>query len=529
MIRSFSIVLLTLFFPFHLFSQTEPTPLSVDLVSYMTGLINPVDIAFQNDTMFIVDQEGRIRMALDGLQINDHFLEITDLVQYNGERGLLGLAFDPDFNSNRTFYVNYTDNDGNTIIAAYKTFPDSLMGDPTTATILVTIAQPFTNHNGGQIKFGPDGYLYVGMGDGGSSGDPGDRSQNPLELLGKMLRYEVNADEATIPDDNPFVNDTTTLDDIWALGLRNPWRFSFDMDNGDLWIGDVGQNFYEEVNYQSASSTGGENWGWRCREGFHAFNSLDCGPASDYDEPILEYDHNDNRCSITGGYVYRGSDSELLNGVYLAIDYCSGYLFGYRINEDAENQLYEFSDFGFGYTAFGQDDDGEMYVANADGTIYKITDTCHTQIPALAYSSDSLIVEVGANYYWFYNDTEIEGWNQNYLIPNEIGVYYVIVENEYGCDVKSNTIDLNTVSINSVDKNNFVVYPNPFTNEISVIGFQNKIVEIKLYSISGKQIFVFSGAVSERIKIPSSLQKGSYILQLKDDENNIYNQLIIKK
>lgn len=510
-------------------AQTEPTSLSVELTSYMTGLSNPVDIVFLNDTMFIVDQDGVINMAVDGVTLSTPFLNITSIVLHSGERGLLGLAFDPDFNTNRTFYVNYTNNNNNTVVASYKTYTDSLVGDPTTATILKTIDQPFTNHNGGQIRFGPDDYLYIGMGDGGSAGDPGNRSQDPQELLGKMLRYQANADELTIPSDNPFVGDTTTLDDIWAIGLRNPWRFSFDMDNGNLWIGDVGQNMYEEVNYQSSSSTGGENWGWRCREGLHPYNSLNCGPASDYDDPIFEYDHSGNNCSITGGFVYRGSDSELLNGVYLGIDYCSGYLFGYRMNEAEDDITYDFGDFGFGFTCFGQDAEGEMYVAKSDGTLYKISDPCHTQIPLLSFSTDSLIVEEGVNYYWFFNDEEILDWNQNILIPTELGNYYCIVENEFGCDVMSNTIDINSLSVSSSFTSEFSVYPNPFTDVINISGLSNQIVQISLFSISGKKLWSILSSKTENINLPSSLKSGSYILQLEDDKKNKYSQLIFKK
>ena len=279
--RLFTILSFLFIHPLFLFSQAEPTPLSAELESYITGLSTPVDIQFQDGIMFIVDQDGIITMA-DGDQIlSDEFMDISNIVQFSGERGLLGLAFDPGFDTNRTFYVDYINNSGNTVIAAYQTYDDSLAADLLTASILLTIDQPYSNHNGGQIQFGNDGYLYIGMGDGGSAGDPQGNSQNTSKLLGKMLRIAVTEDSYSIPVDNPFVDSTGYLDEIWATGVRNPWRFSFDMINGDLWIADVGQNAYEEIDYQPVSSDGGENWGWRCYEGLHTYNTSGCGPSSD--------------------------------------------------------------------------------------------------------------------------------------------------------------------------------------------------------------------------------------------------------
>ena len=528
--NSYIIILFVLFF-IQSRAQIEVTPLDIELQSFMTGLSNPVDLVFLNDTMFIVDQDGIINMAVDGVLLEDDFLNITSIVQFSGERGLLGLAFDPDFESNRTFYVDYVNNSGNTVIAAYQTFEDSLMGDPGSATILLTISQPFSNHNGGQIKFGPDGYLYIGMGDGGSAGDPGDRSQDPQEYLGKMLRIDVNADSYTIPSDNPFVDDMSTLNEIWALGLRNPWRFSFDMQTGDLWIGDVGQNEYEEVDFQEASSAGGENWGWRCYEGLHPYNTAGCGPASAYDAPIFEYQHTGGSCSVTGGYVYRGADSELLNGVYLGIDYCSGYLFGIRRLETNDIETYDFGNNGFGFTTFGQDADGEMYLAKTSGVIYKLVDPCHSQIPELIFNNDSLLVDSAENHHWFLNGEMIEGANDAFYIPSEFGIYYCIIENEYGCNIQSNEIDLTYLNIDANQKDEFIISPNPFNSSISIQGFKHNINELTLYTLSGNVIWNkrMENSESLNIQLPSDLSNGPYMIQLTDDKGNRYTQLIIKK
>lgn len=517
--------------PLSAIAQNQPTALDVELELFMSGTENTVDIAFYNDTMFLVDQDGIITMVVDGTELADPFLNITGIVQYSGERGLLGLAFDPDFELNRTFYLNYINNSGNTVIAAYTTFTDSLMGDPSTATILKTITQPFTNHNGGQIRFGPDGFLYIGMGDGGSANDPGDRSQDPQELLGKMLRYEVSADSYSIPLNNPFVGDTTTLDDIWALGLRNPWRFSFDKQTGDLWIGDVGQNLYEEVDFQDASSTGGENYGWRCREGMHNFNTDGCGPSTDYDDPIFEYSQGSTHCSVTGGYVYRGVDSDLLNGVYIGIDYCSGYLFGYRVNEDNDNENYDFGNNGFGYTTFGEDEDGELYVARSNGNIYKVIDPCHTQIPSIYIQGSNFVVaDTGyTNYEWYYNDVLIEDANA-YIQPTiGNGEYYYVIENDNGCYVKSEVINIVIGNVDELNSKNILVYPNPFRDEINISGYSNDILLLSIYSLSGKEIWSKDNPESDSIKLPSSLLSGSYILELRDTKGNKYTQIIFKK
>lgn len=510
-------------------AQAEPTPLDVDLEVFITGANNPVDLVFYDDIMYIVDQDGIINMAEGDQIMDDVFMDISSIVQYSGERGLLGMAFDPAYDSNNTFYLNYVNNSGNTVIAAYQSFTDSLAGNPLSATILLTIDQPYSNHNGGQIRFGDDGYLYIGMGDGGSAGDPQSRSQNPQELLGKMLRIDVNADSYSIPDDNPFVNDALVLDEIWALGVRNPWRFSFDMETGDLWIGDVGQSEYEEIDFQDVSSAGGENWGWRCYEGFHSYNTSGCGPSSDYDDPIFEYEHIGGSCSVTGGYVYRGIDSDLLNGVYLGIDYCSGYLFGIRRLEDEDIESFDFGNFGFGYTCFGQDADGEMYVAKSNGTIYKIVDPCHSQTPLLSYEDGVLNVDSAANYFWFVNGNEIEGNNQSSYAPTENGIYYCITENEYGCNIVSNEVDVTLVGIDEYSNSNFVIYPNPFSSDFSIKGFEAEIQLMTIYSLSGRELWTSKQIDGSIIKAPEQLAAGTYVFQIEDKEGNKHTQLIFKK
>jgi glucose/arabinose dehydrogenase len=337
----------------------------------------PVAITHAGDTrLFITQQNGRIAV-FDGTSVlAQPFLDITPLVSCCGERGLLSAAFHPRYRENGFFYVDYTDASGATVIARYSVSSDPNRADPNSAVILLTIPQPFSNHNGGQLQFGPDGYLYIGMGDGGSAGDPGDRAQNLGELLGKLLRIDVDhGSPYAIPPSNPFVSRAGARGEIWAYGLRNPWRFSFDRVTGDLWIADVGQGAWEEIDFQTATSPGGENYGWRRMEGNHCFN-----PASNCDsgslvKPIAEYSHAGGACSVTGGYVYRGTRAPRLSGAYLYGDYCSGTIWGTVRAFDGTASTRVLASTTFDLTTFGEDLTGELYAADyATGAIYRIRD-----------------------------------------------------------------------------------------------------------------------------------------------------------
>ncbi len=322
--------------------------------------------------LFVLQRRGQIRIIEDGALLASNFLDLDSLIPNisgSDERGLLGMAFHPDFANNRKFYVNYINSASDTVVAEYEVFADfPNTANPTTARILMTIDQPFTNHNGGWMDFGPDGYLYISTGDGGSGGDPGNRAQDITnQLLGKMLRIDVDGNNSSngqygIPADNPFVG-VTGDDEIWAYGLRNPWRSSFDMMTGDLWIADVGQNAIEEVNFQESNtrggSVGGENYGWRCYEGNNAFNLSGCAPASTMTFPVHTYNHSAGRCSITGGYVYRGCAMPDLYGFYIFGDYCGGQVYAMDPSDFSVTQIF---DVGSGLSAFGQDEDGEIYV-----------------------------------------------------------------------------------------------------------------------------------------------------------------------
>jgi len=340
--------------------------------------------------LFVVRQSGQIRI-IDNLQgtptlLPTPFLTVTGLVS-GGEQGLLGMAFHPDYANNGRFFVNYTVTGGSTRVAEYQVSAgDPNVANPVQVQTLIQIAQPFSNHNGGCIQFGPDGYLYIGMGDGGSGGDPGDRAQTKTVLLGKILRLDVDAPAPFIPASNPFVGDPNGADEVWAYGVRNPWRFSFDRLTGDLYIGDVGQNAWEEIDFQPASSTGGENYGWRCMEGNSCYTSstqCTCNAANLVD-PIQVYSHSQGY-SITGGYVYRGSAIPSLQGTYFYSDYGTSKLWTFRYDgstltdfTDRTSELAPSSGSISQVVSFGEDANGELYIVELGGEIWRIVPDCDT-------------------------------------------------------------------------------------------------------------------------------------------------------
>jgi len=358
-------------------------PPTIALEPLVSGLARPVAITHAGDgsgRLFITLQAGQI-VIFDGLQIlPTPFLDITDLVIPIGglgdERGLLSVAFHPNYVTNGYFYVNYVNTNNDTVVARYTVSADPNVADRKTAAVVLTITQPpFFNHKGGQLQFGPDTYLYIGTGDGGSAGDPGNRAQNLGELLGKMLRIDVNGGEPyAIPPDNPFVGVPGAREEISAYGLRNPWRFSFDRGSGDLYIGDVGQNRREEVDYRTFGNPGGENYGWRMMEGSLCFNpAMDCNDGT-LVLPVLEYDRSLG-IAITGGYVYRGMNIPAIAGNYLYADYGSGRIWSGIRNEDGTWRSVELLDTTHSISTFGEDEAGEMYLAHlalADGVIYRI-------------------------------------------------------------------------------------------------------------------------------------------------------------
>lgn len=363
---------------------TAPAPaaFNIDLEPLVSGLERPTYLADASDDsgrLFVTEQPGRIRIIQKGQLLDRPFLDITDRVSSDAnERGLLSVAFSPNYKSNGQFFVYYVRQSDEAVTIARFTVSanDPNVADPNSEAILLTIDHPVSNHNGGQLQFGPDGYLYVGVGDGGGQGDQHGQfgnGQNLNVLLAKLLRLDVSAAQSyAIPPSNPFVNSKNVRPEIWAYGLRNPWRFSFDRVTRDLYIADVGQDTYEEVNVQQASSKGGENYGWRIMEGLHCYN-----PGSGCDQsglvlPVAEYNHAYGGCAITGGYVYRGTQYPALNGLYFFADYCSGKIWSLQRDASGQWQMIERLDSGALITSFGEDQTGELYVVDQKGAIDRL-------------------------------------------------------------------------------------------------------------------------------------------------------------
>jgi len=323
--------------------------------------------------LFIIEQRGVIQIWKNGLLNPQPFLDIRALINIRGnEQGLLGLAFHPRYAETGYFYVNYTDLNGDTVIARFSVSPENTdRADPNSELRLLFIPQPYPNHNGGEVTFGPDGMLYLGLGDGGAANDPEGNGQSTSTLLGKILRIDVDQGERyAVPQDNPFVNGGG-LTEIWAYGLRNPWRFSFDPLTGDLYIGDVGQNAWEEIDYLPAGSPPGANFGWDYREAAHEFEGNPSGGIQLID-PVAEYSH-DQGCSVTGGAVYRGAALPEWNGVYIYGDYCSGMVWGLLKDSNSAWQQGQLFDTDANITSFGGDETGEIYLVSHNGSVYRLS------------------------------------------------------------------------------------------------------------------------------------------------------------
>lgn len=432
----------------------------LNLEVFASGFADPVDIANAGDArLFIVEREGVIKIIdSSGEVLETPFLNISEKIEsgYN-EQGLLGLVFHPDYSVNGYFYVNYINNDENTVIARYSVSEDNEnIADEESEYIIYEAEQPYVNHNGGDLNFGPDGYFYFGLGDGGSAGDPGNRAQDPEEKLGKIHRIDVDgAEPFSIPADNPYYGSEDTLETIWDIGVRNPWRISFDRLTGDMWIGDVGQNLYEEIDFEPAGSGGGFNYGWRCYEADEEFNDSGCDDESSYTFPIYTYFHSFSLggYAITGGYVYRGSEYPDLNGYYICADFVSGNWWTLKSDGSGGWLSQKIDDLEADISTFGEDMNGELYCADLyEGKIYRIQSLCtdfvlsSTKIDyecGLTDGSIDLNIEGGEDPYsisWSNGETteDISG-----LSP---GLYTATVTDNKGC-VSTETIEIENIPV----------------------------------------------------------------------------------
>ena len=350
---------------------------AIELRTVVEGLEQPLLVTNTgdgSDRQFIVEQVGRIRIVRDGELLAEPFLDVSEFITAGGEQGLLGLAFHPEYRANGRFFINYTDLEGDTVVAEYQgDSAETDVASPDSARILLRVDQPYANHNGGALAFGPDGYLYIALGDGGSGGDPHNNGQRLDTMLGKLLRIDVDSTSGDlpygIPADNPFVDRDGARPEIWAYGLRNPWRFAFDGD--DIWIGDVGQSQLEEINRMPAARAG-LNYGWNVMEGDACYE-----PPTDCDRdglvlPVATYTHDDG-CSVTGGYVYRGSISSLV-GAYVFGDYCSGTVWAVDASGRAEQDPVQLLSTDYSISSFGLDERGELYVTDLGGTVLQIVE-----------------------------------------------------------------------------------------------------------------------------------------------------------
>jgi len=459
----------------------QPT---LSFTSFSTGYSRVIDIRHCNDSrLFMVQQAGKI-FVCDSLGVKNPtpFLDLTGIcsnpTSVGDERGLLGMAFHPDYKNNGYFYVNYTASVSgslSTYIVRYQvSSTDSNLANSNSATNIMTIAQPYSNHNGGCLRFGLDGYLYIGTGDGGSANDPQNRAQNKTELLGKMLRIDVDNPQAPlaygIPSDNPYATSTTNKKEIWSFGLRNPWKWSFDRIFGDLWIGDVGQNAWEEIDFEALGTPGGRNYGWRCYEGnvtSSGVSQTGCPAFNTTTAPVAVFSHNaTNACSVTGGYIYRGAKHASLYGYYVYTDYCDSRMRLTKNNYDGTFTTYDLGTVaGAGeYVAFGEDYRGELYLANSfNGTVRKIGATGCLPTAAIISLEDTLnvcsnntyptlsaIYHPENTYQWFKDGIAISGATNANLTTNTDGAYTVQVINPNACSNTSTAVNIISSSLPAV-------------------------------------------------------------------------------
>ena len=434
-------------------------PAQVDLTTFDTGYTEPLFLTHAGDArLFIVEKAGIIKITDQQGNVNGTpFLNIDPRVNSAAsERGLLGLAFHPDYKQNGYFYVNYTNSGGHTVVSRFSVTANPDIADPNSEVILLTINQPYSNHNGGCIMFGRDGYLYIGMGDGGSGGDPQNYAQSTTSLLGKMLRIDVDGPGLYgIPANNPYQGLDPIPDEIWGFGVRNPWRFSFDLANGDLWMGEVGQDNWEEIDYLAYNADPAPNWGWRCYEGNAPYNTAGCQAQTAYDPPIYQYANSGSSgCSVTGGYIYRGGRYASLYGTYFHTDYCTGYLW-----ETVSNGMGGFTTTrgdqynSFDLVSFGEDVYGQIYVLGiSSGTIFKITDTTNEPVAAIFADSNITVCDNSVDlfaaahpdlsYQWQRNGVDVPGADTSFLNVTGPGTYRIIVQHA-GLRDTSSTVTVN--------------------------------------------------------------------------------------
>lgn len=504
-------------------------PVTILLENFATGLIAPVDIAHCGDErLFIVEQAGRIMIVNPDGSVNPTpFLDIrTRVNDSGGEQGLLGLAFDPGYASNGRFYVNYTAGSGNgsTRVSRFRVTEAPNVADPDSEEILYTVVQPASNHNAGDLDFGPDGYLYIPLGDGGSGNDPWNSGQDLVaSALGDIVRLDVSGETGyTIPATNPWVNaGNDTLPEIWASGLRNPFRFGFDALTGDLWIGDVGQGQREEIDFWPAGDNSGPNFGWRCYEGNIATPGIndDCPAASEFVGPVTDHTHGDGWCSVIGGRVYRGTEFPRLFGRYFYTDYCPTPYFSLRpdgaggwIREQARP-----NNGGTGTSCIAENSALELFVANVNnGTIKRIVDQCPMPAPDITLNGFEITSTEADTYTWFLDGVEVPGAETQTITAQAAGDYYVV--GTYGtCSLISDTVQVVGTAIASLGAVELKVIPVPARDRITLQGLPAGTVRVELVDLTGRVVLSrsWNGSGQGVIEL-GLLESAAYVLRLTD-------------
>lgn len=522
---------------------------SITLEEVTSSVVRPVSVTNAGDSrLFLVEQRGQI-MILDtsGFVNAAPYLDIRTKVNDSGnEQGLLGLAFPPNFEETLSFYVYYTSGSGTgrSKVARYSVDSvDAPTVDPATEEILLDFNQPFSNHNGGDLNFGPDGFLYISSGDGGFFDDPGNNGQNENTFLGKILRIDVDTVQTyRIPPDNPFAGQTNKKEEIWSLGLRNPWRFSFDRETGDMWIADVGQDETEEVNFEPVGTAGGVNYGWRCYEGSDQYIFGGCG-GGDYTFPIFEYPHQNDigGISITGGFVYRGMDYPEVSGSYFVLDYVTGNTWViYRDDETGDHTTLQIGDAGTFISGFGEDAQGELYVAGLTaGAIYKLQFSCpETALnPTISQEDASLVCDIMfGQFQWLANGQPIPGATENTYTPpggseDTFSVEVVIVNQ--GCREigVSNELTLEVTSgIFNDALTNLVLTPNPASTYIEMNWDHSygRIDRVLLTDLLGRAHSITYSLHGDKLRLEwRNLAQGHYQLAISTDEGKYGGRFLV--
>jgi glucose/arabinose dehydrogenase len=523
-----------------------------------SGLSGPVAVVSANDgsnRLFIVQQLGTVRIYSNGSLLSTPFLNMIDSLSVGGERGLLSLVFHPDYRNNRYFFVYYTNASGDITVTRFQTSAtDPNVADLTTGVRLINIPKPFSNHNGGTLLFGPDGKLYFGTGDGGSGGDPNNFAQNGNSLLGKLIRLDVDNFSTppyySIPADNPFVTDPNVRDEIFALGLRNPFRWSFDRQNGDFWIADVGQNAWEEVNQVPFANASGINYGWRCYEGDNTYNATGCQSASAYTFPIYSYPHNNTTggFSVTGGYVYRGSQYPAMQGFYICSDYTSGNAFLITPNASGGFNKYIQAGLPTSIVGFGESEDGELYAVSVSGRLYRVVANSvtpvilqqftashsngSTRLQWIASNPGNLSrfdVEYSLDGVRFQNAGSVTAGNGiNYFFTHNFPIqgmaYYRLKMSGLNNRISYSSV----LNVQGAINGSVRIYPTRLSTPQITLLSGEPVKSVSLVSADGKRLMQntynnFTGAML--VNLPS-VPKGMYIVQVKT-EKGIVNQKIV--